>query len=128
MADTKTAKAPKEFVRLLKKAMDEHPDKLSLREVARRADLSAAYLSLLLNGERGAPSNDAICQLERVLGISKGELNQAAKRPDNTALEFFRKENAAPIMRTLAEVPDSKLGDVHKLIERYLSRQRSKSQ
>lgn len=126
MADNKTAKAPKEFVRLLKKAMDEHPDKLSLREVARRADLSAAYLSLLLNGERGVPSNDAICQLERVLGISQGELNQAAKRPDNTALEFFRKENAAPIMRTLAEVPDGKLGDVHNLIKRYLSRQHSK--
>jgi transcriptional regulator with XRE-family HTH domain len=128
MADNKAAKPPKEFVRLLKKAIDDHPDKLSLRELARRADLSAAYLSLLLNGERGVPSNDAIHQLERVLGIPQGELNQAAEKPDNAALEFFRRDKAAPIMRSLAEVPDSKLGDVHKLIERYLSRQRSKSQ
>src|ERR1700679_4215135 len=112
MADNKAAKPPKEFVRLLKKAIDDHPDKLSLRELARRADLSAAYLSLLLNGERGVPSNDAIHQLERVLGIPQGELNQAAEKPDNAALEFFRRDKAAPIMRSLAEVPDSKLGDV----------------
>ena len=126
MADNKTVKAPKEFVRLLKKAIEDHPDKLSLREVARRADLSASYLSLLLNGERGVPSNDAIRQLERVLEIPQGKLNQAAEKPDNTALEFFRKDKAAPIMRSLAEVPDGKLGEVHGLIKKYLSRQRFK--
>ena len=71
MGENKNTKAPERFIRLLKKAMDEHPEKLSLRKVARRADLSPAYLSYLLNGERGVPSNDAIAQLERVLIYSQ---------------------------------------------------------
>jgi transcriptional regulator with XRE-family HTH domain len=122
MTANKPAKAPERFIRLLKKAMAEHPEKLSLNQVARRADLSPAYLSFLLNGERGAPSNEAIAQLERVLNIRQGELNKAAGKPDDAALAFFRKEEAAPIMRTLAEVPSSKLGQVRKMIERYVSR------
>jgi AraC-like DNA-binding protein len=57
MTANKSAKAPDRFIRLLKKAMAEHPEKLSLNQVAKRADLSPAYLSFLLNGERGVPSN-----------------------------------------------------------------------
>jgi transcriptional regulator with XRE-family HTH domain len=127
MTEGKPHQAPAPFIQLLKKAMAEHPEKLSLRQVAQRADLSPAYLSLLLNGERRAPSNDAITRLENVLKIPQGGLNKAAQKPDNAALEFFRKEEAGPIMRTLAEVPNSKLGEVRKIIERFLSRQRSKS-
>ena len=127
MATIKQGKASAEFVRRLKKAMAGHPDKPSLREVARRADLSASYLSYLLNGERPAPSNDAIVQLERVLHLPQGELNKVAGRPDNQALEFFRKEEAAPIMRTLAEVPAGQLGRVQEMIERFVRRQRSKT-
>lgn len=105
--------------------MDELPEKPSLREIARRADLSAAYLSLLIRGERSVPSNAAMVQLERVLQLPQGELNKAAGKPDASALEFFRREEAAPIMRTLAEVPARQLGTVQKLIERFVSRQRS---
>ena len=122
MTETKTSKAPERFIRLLKKAMDEHPEKLSLRQVAKRADISPAYLSLLLNAERPAPSNDAIAQLERVLDIPEGDLFKAAARPDNEALEFFRKDEAGSIMRTLAQVPDNKLSAVGKMIEQFLQR------
>lgn len=96
MAENRPAKAPEPFIQLLRKAMDEHPEKLSLRQVAARADLSPAYLSLLLSGGRGAPSNDAITRLERVLNIPQGELNKAAQKPDPAALVFFRKEEAGP--------------------------------
>jgi transcriptional regulator with XRE-family HTH domain len=123
MAENKTTKAPERFIRLLKKAMDEHSETLSLRQVAKRADISPAYLSYLLNGERGVPSNDAIAQLERVLNIPKGELFKAAERPDDQALEFFRKDEAGPIMRTLAPLPNSKLGAVRKMIERFVQKQ-----
>ena len=125
MAETKNAKAPERFIRLLKTAMDEHPEKPSLREVARRADLSPAYLSYLLNGERGVPSNDAIAQLERVLKIPKGELFKAAGKPDDKALDFFRKEEAGSIMRTLATVPNQHLSQVQNLIEHFLKKRRS---
>jgi transcriptional regulator with XRE-family HTH domain len=123
MTTQKPTKAPGRFLRLLEKAMKEHPDALSLREVARQADISPAYLSRLLSGERGVPSNDAIAQLERVLHIPEGELFKAAERPDDQALEFFRKDEAGSIMRTLAPLPDSQLAEVHKLIERFVKKQ-----
>jgi len=103
--------------------MDEHPDKWSLRQVARNADLSPAYLSLLLNGERGVPSNEAIAQLERVLSIPEGDLFKAASRPNDQALEFFRREDAGSIMRTLAPLQNNQLAEVRKLIEKFLKKQ-----
>ena len=118
--------APERFLRLLDHAMKEHPDRLSLREVARRADISPAYLSRLLSGERGVPSNDAIAQLERVLVIPEGDLFKAAARPDDQALEFFRKEEAGSILRTLAPLPNSQLATIHKMIERFVQKQRGR--
>ena len=123
MTTPKATKAPEKFLRLLDKAMQEHPDAPSLREVARRADLSPAYLSRLLSGERGVPSNDAIAQLERVLGIPNGELFKAAARPDDQALEFFRKDEAGSILRTLAPLPNHQLSTVRKLIEKFVRKQ-----
>jgi transcriptional regulator with XRE-family HTH domain len=123
MNDRKPAKAPERFIRLLKKAMEEHADKLSLRQVAVRADISPAYLSLLLSGERGVPSNDAIGRLEQVLNISEGDLFKSAGRPNDQALEFFRKEEAGSIVRTLAGVPSNKLPDVLKIIEKFAKKQ-----
>jgi transcriptional regulator with XRE-family HTH domain len=120
MAENKPTKAPERFIRLLKKALDEHPDKLSLTRIAKQADISPAYLSLLLNGERGVPSNEAIVQLEGVLNIPEGELFKAAGRPDDQALEFFRKDEAGSIMRTLAPLPNSELAVIHKMIERFV--------
>ncbi len=120
MTENKPAKAPERFIRLLKKAMDEHKDGLSLRQVARNADISPAYLSLLLNGERGVPSTDAIDRLERVLNIPDGELFKSAGRPNDQALEFFRMEEAGPIVRELAAIPKSQLPDVLKMIKRFV--------
>ena len=123
MAENKTTKAPDKFIRLLQKAVDAHPDKLSLTRIARQADLSPAYLSLLLSGDRGVPSNEAIGQLARVLGIPAEELFKAAARPDDQALEFFRKDEAGSIMRTLAPLPNNQLSAVRKLIEEFVQKQ-----
>ena len=124
MTAGKTPKAPARFIQLLQKAMDDHPEKLSLREVARRADLSPAYLSYLLSGDRGVPSNDAIAQLERVLNVPEGRLFEAAGKPNDAALEFFRKDEAASIVRTLAPLPNNQLSRIRKLIERHIQKGR----
>ena len=124
MTMQKPTKAPDRFIRLLEKAMKAHPDKLSLRAVARRADISPAYLSRLISGERGVPSNDAIAQLERVLKIPDRELFKAAERPDDEALAFFRKDEAGSILRTLAPLPNNQLAAVHKMIEQFVQKQR----
>lgn len=126
MSANKPRKAPEPFIRLLKKAMDEHPEGLSLREVARRADLSPAYLSYLLSGERGVPSNDAISRLETVLRIPPGVLFRAAGKHEDAALEFFRKEDGAEIMRTLAVQPQSRLSKLKQIIERYVRKEEAR--
>ena len=125
MTANKPPKAPDRFIRLLKKAMEDHPKKLSLREVARRADLSPAYLSYLLSGDRGVPSNDAIARLESVLGLTPGALFEAAGRPDDEALVFFRKEEAVRIVRALAPLPANQLPAVLKIIQRFVKKQGS---
>jgi transcriptional regulator with XRE-family HTH domain len=123
MAENKPTKAPEKFIRLLKKAMDAHADELSLRKVAQRADISPAYLSLLLSGDRGVPSNEAIAQLENVLGIPKGELNAAAGKPNDKALEFFRKEQARPIMHKLGLLQNNQLAEADRMLDRLLQKQ-----
>jgi transcriptional regulator with XRE-family HTH domain len=119
MAPIKPNQAPDRFIRKLQKAMEEHPEKLSLNQVARRADLSPAYLSFLLNGKRNVPSNDAIVRLAEVLNIPVDELFSVAGKPNDAALEFFRKKEAGPIMRVLADVPTSQLPDVRKFLAQY---------
>jgi len=126
MSANKPRKAPEPFIRLLKKAMEEHPEGLSLREVARRADLSPAYLSYLLSGDRGAPSTDSISQLETVLHIPAGALFRAAGKPDDAALEFFRKEDGADIMRTLAVQPRGRLLKIKQIIERFVRKEKTR--
>jgi transcriptional regulator with XRE-family HTH domain len=103
--------------------MDAHADELSLRKVAQRADISPAYLSLLLSGDRGVPSNEAIAQLEEVLGIPQGELNAAAGKPNDKALEFFRKKEAGSIMRKLGLLPNNQLAAVDRMLDRLVQKQ-----
>jgi len=119
MAVIKPNKASDRFIRLLQKAMEEHPEKLSLNQVARRADLSPAYLSFLLNGKRNVPSRDAIIRLAETLNIPIDKLISAAGIAPAAALEFFRKDEAGPILRILADFPTSQLPAVRKYLARY---------
>ena len=43
---------------------------LSLREVAQRAGLSPSFLSRVMSGERGLPSNDDLLRIAKVLRVS----------------------------------------------------------
>jgi transcriptional regulator with XRE-family HTH domain len=122
VTEKKPNKAPDEFIRLLEKAMNVHPEKLSLNQIARLADISPAYLSFLLNGKRDAPSNDTITRLAEVLNIPKDKLFKAAGRPDNRALAFFRKDDANSIVRELDSLPKYKLAEVVKMIRRGLKK------
>jgi transcriptional regulator with XRE-family HTH domain len=103
--------APDRFLRRLRKAMAGQP--LSLRAVARQAGISPGYLSRLLNGERGLPEDDAtITKLERILDIPRGELFDAAARPDATTKTFLKKEQARPLMRTLERLSEADMTQV----------------
>jgi len=108
--------APDRFVRLLRLALGSQP--LSLRKVAEKADISPAYLSRLVNGERGLPTDDTIiAKLEHVLDIAPGRLFDAAERPDDTAKSFLKKQQARPLMRSLAPLSDDELAKVLKVAD-----------
>ena len=108
--------APDRFVRLLRLALASQP--LSLRKVAEKAGISPAYLSRLVNGERGLPTNDTIiAKLEEVLDFQPGKLFDAAERPDLTAKTFLKKPQARPMMRSLAPLSDADLAKVLKVAE-----------
>jgi transcriptional regulator with XRE-family HTH domain len=108
--------APDRFVKLLRLALASQS--LSLRKVAGKAGISPAYLSRLVNGERGLPTNDTIiAKLEEVLDFPPGRLFDAAERPDLAAKSFLKKSQARPMMRSLAPLSDADLAKVLKVAE-----------
>jgi len=109
--------APDRFVRLLRLGMASQS--LSLRKVAEQAGISPAYLSRLVNGERGLPANDTIIEkLEKVLDFPPGRLFDAAERPDVTAKTFLKKQQARPMMRSLAHLSDADLAKVQSVADK----------
>jgi transcriptional regulator with XRE-family HTH domain len=109
--------APDRFVRLLRLALASQS--LSLRKVAGKAGISPAYLSRLVNGERGLPTDDTtIAKLEQVLDFPPGRLFDAAERPDLTAKTFLKKQQARPMLRSLAPLSDDDLAKVLKVAEK----------
>lgn len=111
MTTQQPTSAPDRFLRLLRVALAGQT--LSLRKVAHAADVSPAYLSRIVNGERGLPTDDTIiAKLEKVLDIAPGRLFDAAERPDITAKSFLKKHQARPLMRSLRQLNDADLSKV----------------
>ena len=113
--------APDPFVRLLRKSIAAQP--LSLRDIARRVDVSPAFLSRLVNKQRGLPADETILKLEDVLDIQpRGRLFDAAGRHDSVASKVLNRDGARVLMRTLARLTDEEMAHVQKVAERYASR------
>ena len=74
--------APESFVLLLQESMAKQ--RISLNELARQAGLSPAFLSRILNKERGLPSEKAILRLAHVLDLEPPErlLIEAGRIPE----------------------------------------------
>src|SRR5208283_4069890 len=116
MTTQQPTSAPDRFVRLLRLALASQP--LSLRKVAEKAEISPAYLSRLVNGERGLPTDDTVIdKLEQVLDFQPGRLFDAAERPDPRAKTFLKKQQARPLMRSLAPLSDDDLAKVLRVAE-----------
>jgi transcriptional regulator with XRE-family HTH domain len=102
---------PKPFLRRLKQAFA--GQSLSLREIARRTEMSPAYLSCLLKGQRNAPDNGMIAKLEDVLDIQpRGSLFDAAGRHDTVATKVFKDEGARRFLSSLELLPDEQRAKV----------------
>ncbi|MCX6896218.1 MAG: helix-turn-helix transcriptional regulator [Verrucomicrobia bacterium] len=111
MAEQQPTSAPQEFIRLLEHGI--RHSGLTKAEVAFKAEISPAYLSRLLNGERGVPADSIIVRLEAVLNIEpRGQLFDAAGRHDAVVGKVLQKEQGRVLMRNLAPLTDEDLGTV----------------
>jgi transcriptional regulator with XRE-family HTH domain len=74
--------APEGFVNLLREGME--GQKISLNQLAYRTGVSPAFLSRILNGERGLPSDKIILRLAKLLDLEPPErlLIEAGRIPE----------------------------------------------
>ena len=74
--------APAGFIKLLREGMERR--KISLNQFAEKAGVSPAFLSRILNKERGLPSDKAILQFAEVLDLQPRErlLIEAGRIPE----------------------------------------------
>ncbi len=118
MATQAPTAAPAAFVRLLRKSLAAQT--LSLRDISRRIGVSTAFLSRLVNKQRGLPADEIIVKLEDILDIQpRGLLFDAAGRHDSVAAKVFKRDGARILMRTLARLTDEEMAQVQKVAERY---------
>lgn len=113
--------APDRFIRLLDKSIEQHG--LSLREVARQAGVSIAYLSRLLSRQRGLPAKETITKFEKVLEIEPGRLFDAAGLHDALASKVFKDKGARQFLRSLEMLSDEErakvLQEAEQLAKKY---------
>ena len=102
--------APDRFIRLLDKSIEEQG--LSLREFARQVGVSIAYLSRLLNKQRGLPADKTIARMEKTLGMDQGVLFDAAGRHDEIAAKVFKNEKMRELLRSLEPLSDEEFAKI----------------
>lgn len=96
---------------------------MTLREFARRMNLSIAYLSRLLNKQRGLPNDQTIARMEKTLNIEPGVLFDAAGRHDAIATRVFKNPKTRQLIRSLEPLTDEEFDkvvkDVQELAKKY---------
>ena len=121
MAIQEPTEAPAPFIKLLRKSIASSG--LSLRDIGRQVDVSTAYMSRLVNKQRGLPADDILVKLEHVLDIQpRGALFYAAGRLDAATSKVMEKEPAQILMRTLAKLTEEELAAVQKVAQQFANK------
>lgn len=116
MATQQPTSAPPEFVRLLEQAIRQSG--LTKAEVAFKVEISAAYLSRLLHGERGVPASSILIRFEEVLDIQpRGSLFDAAGRHDAVISKVLKKDKARVLLRSLGPLTDDEMAIILNVAE-----------
>jgi transcriptional regulator with XRE-family HTH domain len=115
MATQEPTAAPEPFVRLLRKSIAEQG--LSLREIGRRIGASTAYMSRLVNKQRGLPADKTITKMEKALNIEPGVLFDAAGRHDAIAAKVFKNDRTRQLIRSLEPLTDKEFDNVLKMVQ-----------
>jgi transcriptional regulator with XRE-family HTH domain len=120
MATQEATAAPIPFVRLLRKSIAAQG--FSLREIGRRIGASSAYMSRLVNKQRGLPADEVITKMEKVLKIEPGLLFDAAGRHDAKAAKVFKNEKMRQLIRSLEPLTDQEFEDVVKMAQKLAAK------
>jgi transcriptional regulator with XRE-family HTH domain len=112
MAAQQPTAAPDAFVRLLRKSIASQG--LSLREIGRRIGASSAYISRVLNKQRGLPAPETITKMEQMLNIEPGALFNAAGQHDAITAKVFKNEKTRQLIRSLEPLTDEQFEKVVK--------------
>lgn len=99
------------FVRLLKEGMEKCG--ISLNQLARKAGLSPAFLSRIMNRQRGLPSDRAILRLAQVLDLQPSErlLIEAGRIPQDLKASL-RQPGVPEFLRAMGELSETEQNDL----------------
>lgn len=98
--------APEDFIGLLRQGLEKQ--KISLNQLAERAGVSPAFLSRIMNKQRGLPSDRVILRLARVLDLQPNErLLIAAGRIPEDLRSPLGQPRVPELLRAVAELSDT---------------------
>jgi transcriptional regulator with XRE-family HTH domain len=112
MATQQPTAAPDPFVSLLRKTIAS--EGISLREIGRRIGASTAYMSRLVNKQRGLPADKTIKKMEKALNIEQGALFAAAGRHDAIVAKVFKNAKTRQLIRSLEPLTEEQFDNVVK--------------
>jgi transcriptional regulator with XRE-family HTH domain len=92
--------------------------KISLNQLAERAGFSPAFLSRILNKQRGLPSDNTILRLARELNLEPRErlLIEAGRIPEGLKRSLSRPQIPA-LLRATGNLSETELQEVIKTVE-----------
>jgi transcriptional regulator with XRE-family HTH domain len=119
--------APEGFVTLLREGMDKRD--ISLNQLAERGGISPAFLSRILNRERGLPSDKTILRLARVLDLEPAErlLIEAGRIPEELKPLLIQPQVSA-LLRATGKLSETEMEELVKTAESIVLRQHRKRQ
>jgi len=114
--------APEGFINLLREGMETR--KISLNQLAERAGFSPAFLSRILNKQRGLPSDKTILRLAQELDLEPRErlLIEAGRIPEELKRPLNRPEIPA-LLRITGKLSETDLQKVIRTAEALALRQ-----
>jgi HTH-type transcriptional regulator, competence development regulator len=108
--------APVGFVSLLRGGMEKRG--ISLNQLAERAGVSPAFLSRILNGKRGLPSDKTILRLAQVVDLEPRErlLIEAGRLPEELRSSLSRPQ-IPELLRATGKLSETDLQVVLRTVE-----------
>lgn len=117
--------APEAFIGLLRESMESQ--KISLNQLAEQAGVSPAFLSRILNRQRGLPSDQTILRLAQILELEPPEnaLIAAGRIPDELK-RTLNKPQIPVLLRAVGKLSESDLQKVMDTVQSLALKQHRK--